>query len=54
MFVRTVIVEVVLAGSSAVAQEVGPPEVALEVNAARVELGKRWFYDTTLSCATCH
>lgn len=48
-----------LLASTALAQEV-TPEPALEVNAARAELGKRLFYDTrlsgdtSLSCASCH
>ncbi len=46
-------------GVPALAQDV-TPEPALDVNAARAELGKRLFYDTRLSgdtslaCASCH
>ncbi|NNE88067.1 MAG: photosynthetic protein synthase I [Silicimonas sp.] len=49
----------VIGGASATAQDV-TPDPAIEVNAARAELGKRMFYDTRLSgdtslaCASCH
>lgn len=48
-----------LAGTSAIAQEAGPI-APMDVNAARAELGKRLFYDprlsgdTSLSCSSCH
>jgi len=48
-----------LAGTSAIAQEAGPI-APMDVNAARAELGKRLFYDprlsgdTSLSCGSCH
>ena len=48
-----------LTTGAAVAQDV-TPDPAIEVNAARAELGKRMFYDTrlsgdtSLSCSSCH
>lgn len=48
-----------LAGTSAIAQEAGPI-APMDVNAARAELGKRLFFDprlsgdTSLSCSSCH
>ncbi|WP_299915534.1 cytochrome c peroxidase [uncultured Roseobacter sp.] len=49
----------VLGASAGAAQDV-TPDPAIEVDAARAELGKRMFYDTrlsgdtSLSCASCH
>ncbi|WP_298975246.1 cytochrome c peroxidase [uncultured Roseobacter sp.] len=49
----------VLGASASAAQDV-TPDPAIEVDAARAELGKRMFYDTrlsgdtSLSCASCH
>ena len=50
----------VIGGASAAVAEDATPDPALEVDAARAELGKRIFYDTrvsgdtSLSCASCH
>ncbi|QBF32518.1 cytochrome-c peroxidase [Thalassococcus sp. S3] len=60
MLSRCLLTGVLLLSSAAAAQEAVTPEEALEVDAARAELGKRLFYDTrlsgdtTLSCASCH
>lgn len=51
---------VMVGGVGAVAAQDVTPDPALEVDAARAELGKRIFYDTrvsgdaSLSCASCH
>ncbi len=56
----TVLTGAFLVGGAAFGQEAVTPEPALEVNAARAELGKRLFYDfrlsgdTSLSCGSCH
>lgn len=59
--IRTILLTgLLMTGTAVAAQEAVTPHPALEVDAARAELGKRLFYDVrlsgdaTLSCASCH
>ncbi|MGZ2256571.1 cytochrome-c peroxidase [Roseobacter sp. A03A-229] len=59
--IRTILLTgLLMTGTAVAAQEAVTPDPALEVDAARAELGKRLFYDVrlsgdaTLSCASCH